>query len=230
MEMKLVVVGGKQSGMEIPVRAPKFLIGRGEECQLRPQSTMISRKHCAITVADGQVAIEDFGSTNGTFLNGEKVAGTHKLNNGDRIKVGMFELEVRLRVDAADLKKPKVHSVQEAVARTASTAPKSAAEDDMDISSWLADDDDKPASTTSKHSATDDSVGVAHDTIVGKPTDQTTTTMPTVPTQANKPDPKHDAKTAAKGPGRFKVPPKPKAEDSRSAAEDVLRHLFPRGR
>jgi pSer/pThr/pTyr-binding forkhead associated (FHA) protein len=226
MDLKLVVIGGKQTGMEIPVRTPKFLIGRGEECQLRPQSTMISRKHCGITIVDGKVAIEDFGSTNGTFVNGEKLTESRKLNSGDRIKVGMFELEVRLRVDVADVKKPKVHSVQEAVARTAASTPKR--DDDMDISSWLADDDDDEPSptTTAKHAPTEDSVGLAHDTIVGKPSDETTTTMPTTKTPPKKEDPKKEGKPAAKGPGQFKVPPKPMAESSRSAAEDVLRHLL----
>ena len=125
MEMKLVVIGGKQAGMEIPVRRPKFLVGRGEECQLRPQSHLVSRKHCAILVEKGLAVIEDFGSTNGTFVNGEKIQQRRELNNGDRIKIGTLELEARLTAGAADKKKLKVHSVQEAAARTvASTASK----------------------------------------------------------------------------------------------------------
>ena len=151
MEMKLVVIGGKQAGMEIPVRRPKFLVGRGEECQLRPQSHLVSRKHCAILVEEGSAAIEDFGSTNGTFVNGEKIQQRRELNNGDRIKIGMLELEVRLTAAAADKKKPKVHSVQEAAARTVAST---ASDDDDEISQWLAEDNngqsvappsDKPA-------------------------------------------------------------------------------------
>jgi pSer/pThr/pTyr-binding forkhead associated (FHA) protein len=227
MEVKLVVVGGKQSGTEIPIRAPKFLIGRGEECQLRPQSHLISRKHCAISIVEGQAAIEDFGSTNGTFVNGEKLEQPRTLRDGDRIKVGMFELEFRVRRDAAEAKKPKVHSVEEAVVRTTVSAV--ARDDDMDISGWLAEENEKPpAATPSKQSVTDDSVGLTHDTIVGKPTDETTTTMPTADAPPKKEKPKKETKPAVKMPGHFKQPPKPIAESSRSAAEDMLRQFFPR--
>ena len=98
MEVKLVVMKGKQAGKEISVPGPKFLIGRGSECQLRPQSNLVSRKHCAILVEHESVIIEDFGSTNHTFVNDEQVAAPRQIKTGDRIRVGMLELEVRLSV------------------------------------------------------------------------------------------------------------------------------------
>ena len=84
MEVKLVVVGGVQAGKEIPVPAPKFLIGRGPECRLRTQSNLVSRKHCAILIEENAAAIEDFGSTNGTHVNGVKIQQRRRLKNGDR--------------------------------------------------------------------------------------------------------------------------------------------------
>ncbi len=95
MEVKLIVVGGKQEGMEIPVQGPEFLIGRGEECRLRPQSTLISRKHCAILVDKDSAVLVDFGSVNGTLVNGERVQDRCELKNGDRIKIGIIELAHR---------------------------------------------------------------------------------------------------------------------------------------
>ena len=92
MEVKLVVVGGSHAGMAIPIPGPKFLIGRGESCQFRPQNKLVSRNHCAILVHEDSVTIEDAGSRNGTFVNGEKIQ-QRELKNGDRVKVGVFELQ-----------------------------------------------------------------------------------------------------------------------------------------
>ena len=96
MEVKLVVVGGRHAGKEIPVTGPQFLIGRGERCQLRPQSDMVSREHCAIVVEEGTVVVRDLNSRNGTFVNQQRVEGSRKLHSGDRLKIGPLEFEVRL--------------------------------------------------------------------------------------------------------------------------------------
>ncbi len=167
MEVKLVVVGGKHAGTAIPIPGPKFLIGRGEGCHFRPQSHLVSRNHCAILVQEASVAIEDSGSTNGTFVNGEKVQ-QQELKNGDRIKVGMFELEVELSASLEGKKKSKVHNVQEAAARTVAAAV--AAEGELDISGWLTDDEQeqKPGRPLAETVS-------PHDTFVGKTTDDTTT-------------------------------------------------------
>ena len=122
MEVKLIVANGKQAGKEISVKSAKFLIGRNEDCQLRPQSHLVSRKHCAILIEEDSATIEDLGSTNGTFLNGEKLEGRRKLKSGDRIKVGILEVNVQLDVARAGRQKPKVHNVQEAAVRTAASA------------------------------------------------------------------------------------------------------------
>jgi pSer/pThr/pTyr-binding forkhead associated (FHA) protein len=216
MEVKLVVVGGKHAGTAIPIPGPKFLIGRGEGCHFRPQSHLVSRKHCAIVVQEGSVSIEDFGSTNGTFVNGEKVEQQRELKTGDHIKVGGFELEVELTATLEGKKKPKVNNVQEAAARTVA-APVSP-EGELDVSGWLADaEGEQPAPSPQKAVS-------PHDTFVGKVTDDTTT-MHTSPDPAEKE--KEKQKPRQKSTTSLRAV-KPMAEDSRSAAEDVLRHFFPR--
>jgi len=80
MDVKLIVIGGKHPGREIPVNTPEFVIGRAEECQMRPQSDMVSRRHCAIAVTETGAVIREFGSKNGTFLNGKRVEGEHELH------------------------------------------------------------------------------------------------------------------------------------------------------
>lgn len=83
----LVVVGGVHDGRVIPV-VPPFLIGRAAECHLRPASTFVSSVHCVIEERDGRVFIEDLGSTNGTFLNDDRLISDCFLRDGDELCVG----------------------------------------------------------------------------------------------------------------------------------------------
>jgi pSer/pThr/pTyr-binding forkhead associated (FHA) protein len=114
MGHKLVVIGGKRAGLEILISTPQCLIGRGEDCHIRPQSPLVSRRHCVISVHDGKnVTIEDCGSINGTFVNGEKVERQRELKNNDRIRIGSLEFEVQLSADrphAASRQPQTVHA------------------------------------------------------------------------------------------------------------------------
>ena len=55
MEVRLKVFVGPNAGKELPVAGPKFLMGRAEDCQLRPRSDLISRHHCVLLIEDGLV-------------------------------------------------------------------------------------------------------------------------------------------------------------------------------
>ena len=69
------------------------MIGRSSELDMVLVEEMVSRKHARIILADGIITIEDLGSTNGTFVNGEKVQqGT--LREGDRVLIGTNILKV----------------------------------------------------------------------------------------------------------------------------------------
>jgi predicted component of type VI protein secretion system len=102
MKISLVVAQGLHQGKVIPVPTPQFLIGRDPQCQLRPASEIVSKRHCALLVREGKVVLRDFGSTNGTFLNGEPVTDEREVADGDNLKVGPLEFVVRVeRVPAA---------------------------------------------------------------------------------------------------------------------------------
>ena len=135
MDVKLVVLGGKHPGQEIAVQGPEFLVGRAPECKLRPNSDMVSRRHCMISIAEGRVTIRDLGSRNGTLVNDQKITGEHELRTGDKIKIGPLEFEVHLSTSVSGKKKPKVHNVQEAAARTVEAAKPR--DNEPDISDWL---------------------------------------------------------------------------------------------
>jgi len=137
MEVKLIVVHGKHAGQEIPIPGPKFFIGRAEDCNLRPHSDLVSRHHCVIMVEEGFVAVRDFNSKNGTFVNGAKITEETELKTGDHLKVGQIEFEVQIGPTLAGKKAPKVRSVREAAARTVEAARPPSGEKDLDLGDWF---------------------------------------------------------------------------------------------
>jgi len=144
MEMSLKVMDGKQAGQEVPVTAKKFFIGRAEDCHLRPVSDLISRHHCVVIVDDSYVAVRDFGSKNGTYVNGERVTGECELKAGDLLKVGSLLFEVHFAHGLASKKLPPVANLEQAIARTAA-APSSSG---VDVTQWLATEEIPKAKTT----------------------------------------------------------------------------------
>jgi pSer/pThr/pTyr-binding forkhead associated (FHA) protein len=78
-----------------PVRVEpgcELTLGRSAECSLQLPAAGASRRHASVALRDGHVVLRDLGSTNGTFLNGERVAGEATLASGDRIRIGGFEI------------------------------------------------------------------------------------------------------------------------------------------
>ena len=84
----LKFISGKYQGGEFQLEKNKeLIIGRSSELEMVLVEDMVSRHHAKITTTDDEVWIEDAGSTNGTFVNGEKITKV-RLKEGDRILVG----------------------------------------------------------------------------------------------------------------------------------------------
>jgi predicted component of type VI protein secretion system len=96
MELRLKILAGSHAGQEMRIGKAKFLVGRSEECNLRPNSEKVSRHHCVFLLGDGRATIRDLGSRNGTLVNGEKVVGEVELKKGDQLEIGPLQFEVRL--------------------------------------------------------------------------------------------------------------------------------------
>lgn len=95
MKVSLVVMTtGKAAGQSVPITLSQFIIGRDPQCNLRPASAVISKRHCAVLVKAGKVFVRDFDSTNGTFVNDEQVTGEAQLRHEDVLKVGPLEFRV----------------------------------------------------------------------------------------------------------------------------------------
>jgi pSer/pThr/pTyr-binding forkhead associated (FHA) protein len=97
-------ISGKYQGGEFPLgEGQEIVIGRSSELDMVLVEEMVSRKHARIALSDGVINIEDLGSTNGTFVNGEKVdRGT--LHEGDRVLIGTNILKVIATAQDADQK------------------------------------------------------------------------------------------------------------------------------
>jgi hypothetical protein len=87
-------ISGKYQGGEFPIALDKqILIGRSSDLDMVLVEDMVSRKHARITMQGDQIWIEDLGSTNGTFVNGEKIKRT-RLKEGDRVLIGTSILKL----------------------------------------------------------------------------------------------------------------------------------------
>jgi predicted component of type VI protein secretion system len=106
MKIWLAVADGPHKGKEIAIKLPQFIIGRDPQCQLRPASSMISRRHCAILVRQGRVYLRDFGSTNGTVVNGTRVEGEIELHDQDRITIDPLAFTFNVKTEPASAQAP----------------------------------------------------------------------------------------------------------------------------
>ena len=83
----LVVLSGSNVGEMYRLEKDQVVIGRGDKVDLRLVDDGISREHVRISKDEGQIVLEDLGSTNGTYCNGQRVE-RHPLTEGDKILIG----------------------------------------------------------------------------------------------------------------------------------------------
>lgn len=213
MLVKLKVLDGASAGRELPVTGAEFVIGRSEECHLRPKSDMVSRRHCSLVIDESGVTLRDFGSKNGTLVNGQRVNGEQKLKPGDELQIGPLRFSTVIDHTLGVGKKPVVKDVKEVASRTASGSVS-----DLDISGWLqqADEVDRERrihepetrqfrldETAAKLAKKDEADAATGDTA-------------TIPPEKKEPG---------------KLPPRPdtKSKNSQEAAAQMLKKLFKSG-
>lgn len=84
----LVVISGKPLGKSFFLTKETMILGRDLQVDLSIGETSISRKHTEFTLTPEGVTAKDLGSTNGTFVNDQKIDGTKILRDGDLIRCG----------------------------------------------------------------------------------------------------------------------------------------------
>jgi pSer/pThr/pTyr-binding forkhead associated (FHA) protein len=97
VKLSLVLVKSDGSRQEIPVSRSPRTIGRDPQCDIRVPAAAVSRRHCEISFDDDEdwVKIKDLGSSNGTYVNGQRITQETELTPGDAIRIGPFVLVVR---------------------------------------------------------------------------------------------------------------------------------------
>jgi ABC-2 type transport system ATP-binding protein len=90
----LAIVEGRGAGRELPLTRTA-LIGRGPGADVVIEDSEVSARHASLAIAEAGIAVEDLGSTSGTFVNDRRVTGSQELQPGDRIRIGATVLEVR---------------------------------------------------------------------------------------------------------------------------------------
>jgi pSer/pThr/pTyr-binding forkhead associated (FHA) protein len=93
---KSVIVRAPNGAKPHTVRiAASMVVGRSPECELQVDDTYASQQHARLFGKNGAWYVEDLGSTNGTFVNEQKLAAPAKVQPGDKIRVGTTVLELR---------------------------------------------------------------------------------------------------------------------------------------
>jgi pSer/pThr/pTyr-binding forkhead associated (FHA) protein len=89
-----VIDGGALKGKTFPL-ADELVIGRADKCNLVLDDTYVSQVHARIFARNGTYVVEDLGSTNGTYLNRERITAPAELRRGDQVKIGKTVMELR---------------------------------------------------------------------------------------------------------------------------------------
>lgn len=219
MQVKLKILKGSRKDKLLPVQGTKLLIGRGNECDLRPRTELISRKHCLITMTDSQVMIRDLGSKNGTFVNGERIEVEHGLQNGDRLGIGPMEFE--LQIDSqASAKRPEVQGMSDVIQRTTQNPTGSAT--DFNVGSWLDEVDEQERA---ERRADPETRQFKLDETEQLPVNETTVN-PSDTTIDGRSDSSQEKPKFDKNAGKLPRVSKARAKDSREAAQEMLKKFF----
>ena len=95
-----------RNGPQLRIVEPEFLhgrlfdlgdeltIGRAAGCQITLDDTFVSQMHARVFRREGQYLVEDLGSTNGTYLNRQKVTGPMVIRHGDELQIGNTIMEL----------------------------------------------------------------------------------------------------------------------------------------
>ncbi|MBI5280327.1 MAG: RDD family protein [Candidatus Solibacter usitatus] len=90
---------------------PRAVVGRSRSCEIRLKEDTVSRLHAALVWRDGVLILEDLGSSNGTWLNGESVKEPHVVHLGDEVRFGALRGAIEPADEAIpDDSVPRSHS------------------------------------------------------------------------------------------------------------------------
>lgn len=87
-QFQFVMRAGPTPGATFPLEGNQIIIGRDPASTISINDPEVSRRHARLIFQGGKYVLEDLGSTNGTFVNGQRLAGPHVLKAGDVVSLG----------------------------------------------------------------------------------------------------------------------------------------------
>ena len=100
-ELVLEIVEGPGAGRQAALTGP-LEVGRDRTAGMALEDELASRRHVRVTPEAGGALVEDLGSLNGTFVNGEEIHAPTRVRPGDHLLVGVTVLELRTAEDVRE--------------------------------------------------------------------------------------------------------------------------------
>lgn len=124
----LTMKAGPAPGLRIELQKRSLVLGRDPACDIVVDDAEVSRRHARLIAQSGGYAIEDLGSTNGTFVDGERIRTVVTLRPGASVRLGetatfIYETAVPDRVDTRDFNATPPSASQVVAARSLRAAP-----------------------------------------------------------------------------------------------------------
>lgn len=104
VNLVLLKVGGNNKAFSLP--SSVTIVGRRQDCDLCVPLMVISRRHCSFNMDEGVLSVRDLGSSNGTFVNGQRVEEAD-LSPGDKVSIGPLNFVVQIDGVPADIPSDK---------------------------------------------------------------------------------------------------------------------------
>jgi pSer/pThr/pTyr-binding forkhead associated (FHA) protein len=103
---KLVLLSTGMTGRTHELKADKTTIGRVEDNSFQIAEASVSSHHCEILLKGNDVVVKDLNSTNGTFINGDRVSLESPLKPGQILRLGQIEMRLETETSPPQPKKP----------------------------------------------------------------------------------------------------------------------------
>jgi FHA domain-containing protein len=130
-QFQLIMRSGPTPGASFILEGDQLTVGRDATNEIVINDAEISRRHARLTFQGGKYVLEDLGSTNGTFVNGQRLAGPRVLKAGEVVQFGeqiMLVFEATTIDAGATVVSPRAASVVPSVQRPATPVPPPPAE------------------------------------------------------------------------------------------------------
>jgi hypothetical protein len=99
-------------GHTLELRKGAVVVGRSSACHVVLDDGLVSRRHAQFVVNGKLAAVEDFGSVNGVYLNGERISGQRTLRDGDRVQIGKQDFVLRSATKVVQVAPPERFSAE----------------------------------------------------------------------------------------------------------------------